>query len=154
MLGIVIVGLLCHLHALVDVVDDGLGLQQSLELFIEALVSLGQVEFARPVGHVLQIDEVAVRHGVGAGRQPLERLDQKVIPARQAGRGRRSGRQQFEPHRFAIGRRRAHPQVEQAGLGGEHAFAVGEGQLPAVEPEHHVPGLAGRQRDLLLTIPE
>ena len=57
-----------------------------------------------------------------------------VIPARQAGRGRRSGRQQFEPHRFAIGRRRAHPQVEQARLGGEHAVAVGEGQLPAVEP--------------------
>jgi hypothetical protein len=47
------------------VVDDGLGLHQSLELLVETLVHLREVQLARAVWHVLQVDEVAVRHGVG-----------------------------------------------------------------------------------------
>ena len=58
-------GLPVVVHALVEVLDEGLGLHEALELLVEALVDLGEVEFALAVGHVLQVDVVVVRHRVG-----------------------------------------------------------------------------------------
>ena len=51
-----------RMHALIEVFDDGLGLHEALELLVEALVDLGEMQFALAVGHVLKVHVVAVRH--------------------------------------------------------------------------------------------
>jgi len=48
------------------VVNHRLGLHKSFKLFVKGLVDLAEVQFLRTVWHGLQVDEVPVRHVVGA----------------------------------------------------------------------------------------
>lgn len=54
------------LNALIKVVDYRFCLHESFELFIKGLIDLAEMQFFRTVWHVLQVDEVAVGHVVGA----------------------------------------------------------------------------------------
>lgn len=54
-----------------------------------------------------------------------------------------SGAKQLEGCRFATHGRCAHPQVEQTGLGTEHALRIGKRQRLARQREHHIHVLAG-----------